>query len=339
VRGASFAAAPAKITVPRAAGAPEALDPIEDSLKRSVLGQTYSRPSEQMQVGVTQEVRVNLGLTLGDLVRRYRRWLACAVIIPLVAWGVVSVERSRHIRNAITEGDSYYAKGAFEKALRAYQNSLDGNPENSALQEKVNQARDSIMARRNNQIDGLIRQGDSHCANGEYDKGISEYQKGLTLDPENPVLLQKIQRARDAANGALEKQERDAAARTLESQVGGLINEANSYYASGRYDQAIAEYQKAQRLDPDDSLLLGNILQGKIQRARQKQIGALIKRGDSYYDNGSYDQAIDQYNRALDLDPNNQALVKKKQGATSAREWERVHGPLKPDSPAAQPKN
>jgi len=261
-------------------------------------------------------------------------------MIPLVVWGFGSVERFGRTRKAVNEGDSYYTKGAYEKALRAYENGLNGNPEDSVLQEKVKQARSAITAAlHKSQVDELIRQGDSFYAKAEYDKAISEYQKSLTLDPDNAVLSEKIQRARDAAAAALERQERAATAGALETQVGDLISQGDSYYAARRYDQAIAQYQRALRLDPDNSLLLGSIIQGKIQRVRQNQIGALTKRGDTYYQNGSYDQAIDQYKKALDLDPNNQALVQKIQHANNAKEWERAHSRLKPDSPAAQPKN
>ena len=349
-------AAPATVAAPPiAVAATEASDPIEEALKRSAPGHALPSPAEEIQGGVTQRL---VRHTLGDFVTRHWYWFASAVMIPLVWWGGGSVERSWRIRKAISEGDSYYAKGAYEKALGTYENGLERNPQSSALQEKVNQARNAITALRNSQIDELIKQGDSYCAKGEYEKGIGEYHKGLTLDPQNPILLEKLQRARDdgktpppppADAGAHERQEPDGPGRTLQPrgvedqqlqrQVGSLISQGNSDYTGGRYDRAIAEYQKALGLDPENSLLLRNILQGKIQRARQNQIGAQMKQGDSYYQDGDYDQAIDQYKRALALDPNNQTLTQKIQHANSAKEWERVHGSPGLDSPAAKPKN
>ena len=59
-----------------------------------------------------------------------------------------------------------------------------------------------------------------------------------------------------------------------------------AYYAQGDYDQAIANYSRAIYLEPNNA-------------------NAYHKRGQAYYDQGSYDQAIADYDQAIDLNPNN----------------------------------
>lgn len=58
----------------------------------------------------------------------------------------------------------------------------------------------------------------------------------------------------------------------------------DAYCGKGDYDQAIADYNEAIRLDPDDAL-------------------TYIGRGDVYYSKGDYDRAVADYDTAVQIDP------------------------------------
>jgi tetratricopeptide (TPR) repeat protein len=137
-----------------------------------------------------------------------------------------------------------------------------------------------------------VNEGDSDYAKGAYRESTRKYQEALALDAENPALPEKIQRAQDAM------------ASTLKNQVSDLIKQGDSYYASGAYDNAIDEYQKGLKLDPENS-----VLKNKLQQAQlKKQVDDLIEEGDSHYTKGGYDVAIGEYQRGLNLDPHNSVL-------------------------------
>jgi tetratricopeptide (TPR) repeat protein len=321
-------------------------------------------------------VRVNLQHAIEGLIRRYWQWLASAVIIPALVWGYGSVTSYRHTQAAMREGDSYMATHAYEKALRAYQIGLNRDPENSVLQEKTKRARNALTALKN-RIDALVNEGDSDYAKGAYRESTRKYQEALVLDPENPALPEKIQRAQDAfARAGLD------IPGALKKQVNDLIKQGDSYCATGAYDEAINEYKKGLNLDPENSVLKNklqqaqlkkqvddlieegdshyakggydvaigeyqrglnldphnSVLEGRIQRTRKKQIDTLMKLGDSDRGNGNYEQAIEKYRKALALDPNNEKLAQRIKQATSAEAWEQQHA-LKPGSPPAHPRN
>ena len=323
-------------------------------------------------------VRVNLQHTIEGLIRRYWQWLASAVIIPALVWGYGSVTSYRHTQAAMREGDSYMATHAYEKALRAYQIGLNRDPENSVLQEKTKRARNALTALKN-RIDALVNEGDSDYAKGAYRESTRKYQEVLALDPENPALPEKIQRAQDAFAARAGSD----IAGALKKQVNDLIKQGDSYCATGAYDEAINEYKKGLNLDAENSVLKNklqqaqlkkqvddlieegdshyakggydvaigeyqkgltldpnnSVLEGRIQRTRKKQIDTLMKLGDSDREHSHYDEAIAKYRKALSLDPNNQVLAKRITQATNAEEWEKEHGTLKPGSLAAHPKN
>ncbi len=66
----------------------------------------------------------------------------------------------------------------------------------------------------------------------------------------------------------------------------GLFNRGHSYEASGQYDQAISDYNRAIALKPDYAI-------------------AYEARGNSYYKVRQFDWAITDYGRAIMLMPNN----------------------------------
>jgi tetratricopeptide (TPR) repeat protein len=66
----------------------------------------------------------------------------------------------------------------------------------------------------------------------------------------------------------------------------GLFNRGHSYEASGQYDQAVSDYNRAIALKPDLAI-------------------AYEARGNSYYKLRQYDWAITDYTRAIALRPDN----------------------------------
>jgi eukaryotic-like serine/threonine-protein kinase len=60
------------------------------------------------------------------------------------------------------------------------------------------EAQRAAAAKRREQIGAAVRQGDLYYQDGDYNKAIREYERGLNLDPTSALLRQKIARARRA---------------------------------------------------------------------------------------------------------------------------------------------
>ena len=325
--GVGVGVAPAKTTappVPTPVPAPEGVVPSEPyphkgkdrpSIPSAVIEDEPKRLGQGPVLNQRTKVHVNPWHPTKEFVVRYWPWLASAVVIVAVSFGLWLQSVGRYI----AKGNSYYTKRAYEEALRTYQIGLHRHPGNSVLQEKIKQTLDAIA--RKNQIDALIKQGDSYYARGAYGESIRKYQEALALDPENPVLQEKIQRAQDA----------------LKKQVSDLIKQGDSYYASGACDKAIGEYRKGLSLAPENSFL-----QERIQRACSatpggpsaepprhsppasphvdpNKIAAAIALGDIYYNRAEYDMAIAEYKKGLRLEPSNRDLRNRLQRAQASK--------------------
>jgi tetratricopeptide (TPR) repeat protein len=129
------------------------------------------------------------------------------------------------------------------------------------------------------------------------DKGLKAVPKSVS-QPATP--LEKFK-----ADAQEEKQQSEK--RRLQKEVDGHVERCQKYISYGRYNLAMDEYKKIQKLDPEyaagmdmDSLIEA----GKKARAKKEADGYLNK-AKSYYEAGKYEKAIPQLNRALEVDPNN----------------------------------
>jgi tetratricopeptide (TPR) repeat protein len=95
------------------------------------------------------------------------------------------------------QGDAYYERGLYTKAVNEYQKGLDVDPQNVELRNKVERAR-RAQTKLEGDVTSAGSQGDAFYEEGAYEKAIREYQRGLSLDPSNGVLQKKINRARRA---------------------------------------------------------------------------------------------------------------------------------------------
>ena len=103
------------------------------------------------------------------------------------------------------------------------------------------------------EVSSARSQGDALYERGMYGKAIHEYQKGLSVDPGNVELRNKVEQAR-------------LAQAKLEEEVSSAGSQGDALYERGAYERAIKEYQRALSVDPSNE-----VLQKKIDRARRAQ--------------------------------------------------------------------
>jgi tetratricopeptide (TPR) repeat protein len=134
----------------------------------------------------------------------------------------------------------------------------------------------------------LVKSGNAHFGDGNLDQAIEDYTAALRIEP----------------NGYL-----------------ALYNRGNVYYDKNNYKLAIEDYNAALKIEPDYQPALNNLdlaykemaKQAEKQRLfeqEQQQQEFLNRRGDEYYENGDYDQAIAYYNAALRIKPGYAPAIK-----------------------------
>ncbi|MCB9198276.1 MAG: hypothetical protein H6600_07445 [Flavobacteriales bacterium] len=243
----------------------------------------------------------------------------------------------------IGSGDSKLGSNDFDAAIGEYQKALALDFDNPTANAKIKSAQDAKTAYENEQaakneaaaakerFDQLISSGDGKLSSKSFDQAIAEYQKALDTGVDNAQANAKIKEAKDAkAAYELELANQDAAAK--QAQFDGFINAGNSKLSSKEFDSAISEYEKALATGFDNAKANAKIKEAKDAKtayenemaaqdaaAKEAQFNKYVSSGDGHLASNAFDMAINDYQRALELDVDNPLANKKIKAAQDAK--------------------
>ncbi|MFC1590572.1 tetratricopeptide repeat protein [Candidatus Omnitrophota bacterium] len=206
------------------------------------------------------------------------------------------------------------------------------------MQAKDEKTRERIERSTREKIEAHLKDAHGHLSRQDYKKAIAEYGKALSLDPENKRVRRFLKETKAKFAHKVKKEQRDLAAEpyeTLRDEAEGHINRARAYRDIGNYNAALAEYGKALALEPGNMRIHGYIedTESKIVKLTEKKVRTKKKakirvfraeekdlagpkindhlwKASEYMFEEKYEPAIDEYNRALALDPKNQRIKK-----------------------------
>ncbi len=160
----------------------------------------------------------------------------------------------------------------------------------------------------------LISSGDKEYAKKEYIKAKTYYQEALRLRPKDASAKSKL-------DNTLQKIREES---KKEEQFFEHIDNGDNFYSNNELDKALAEYNKALKIFPNDEYALGKkqeittIL--KDEKKKLDSFNEMVTLGDKLLKQDKYAEAVMQYESALKLYPNNSAAKTKYQDAKSKKE-------------------
>ena len=223
-------------------------------------------------------------------------------------------EKLDNFNEMVTLGDNLLKNERFAEAVLQYESALKLYPNNNAVKEKYQDAKNKKDAydTKVSEYDKFKAKGQEFTLRKKYDEAIDSYQQALELFPEDKEIQDKITE--------LQSQ------RSISENYISKINEADALYEDRSYVQAKAAYEAALTVLPDDSYALGMIDRideivnspeyRKIQNDKLKvdsDFANFILKGDNAEASKNYELALSYYDKALEIKPNNaDALAKKK---------------------------
>lgn len=160
----------------------------------------------------------------------------------------------------------------------------------------------------------LIKSGDTEYAKNEYIKAKTYYQEALRLKPNDPTAKGKLDKTLQKIREENQKEEK----------FFEHIDKADEFYANGDLNKALTEYNNALKLFPKDEYALGKkdeittIL--KNEKEKLDSFNDMVALGDKLLKEEKYAEAVLQYESALKLYPNNNAVKEKYQEAKNKKE-------------------
>ncbi len=138
-------------------------------------------------------------------------------------------------------GSAYFELGEYEKAGERFSEALDLEPDSEIARQKIVEIEYVVQAESNEDAAGqslpstisveaearaLHIRANRLCEGGKYEKAVAEYLRALDLTPASPVILNNL---------------------------------AGAYSRMGRYEEARAALEKAERLDPSNEMIGRNL--------------------------------------------------------------------------------
>lgn len=231
---------------------------------------------------------------------------------------------------AIAKAANHFSQKQYDLALGAYNEALTHKPGDEFATTKISEINDLLdqakqQAEAEQQFANLMRQGDNAAASAQLNEAINFYTQALNIKPDN-------KEANDKINGI---RQQIAAKDEAERKYNAAIAKADGLMSGQKYDQAIASYNEALQIKPNEAYPQEQIAAAEgiiaAQKASAAERKALIDKtladAKAEFDSKNYPQAKDKYQQVLALESGNkEATAKIKQideiVAQAARERE-----------------
>lgn len=206
----------------------------------------------------------------------------------------------------ISEGDKLFDKEEYKSALAKYEEAISipgketsEHPNNRILEieELIQQQEEEKLAEQqaNQEYLNLVEAADNLASDEDYDGAITKYNEAIKLKPEEQYPKDQVE-AMEAAKEKAEKME----------EYTQLIEKADDFFEQNSYKASKDFYEQAATLLPSEQYPQDqlDIIQQKLteQEAEQEQkekYQEAITKADEFYENESYEAAIEKYEEAL----------------------------------------
>ncbi|MBN1824531.1 MAG: PorV/PorQ family protein [Endomicrobiales bacterium] len=197
------------------------------------------------------------------------------------------------------QGMEFYNQGAYSDALTLFEKTLVINPAHAKAHEyinlsstelsKINEAkRQETLEQNRAKAAGLLKKGNSLAKSGKYDKAKSTLEEARSLDRDNAEIADTLKQV----NSEIADQH---------------YKKGLQLYSSGDLKEAVSQLEEAVKLDPDNEKISENLIKirGQFEESEKVKAENLNREGLKEYDSGNLKKAVELWEKAATLDPEN----------------------------------
>ncbi len=218
-------------------------------------------------------------------------------------------ERQKMIRQLLDEGKKLYSSGDYIGAMMKFSSVLTLDKNNSEAEELLSEANARMQEirqkemeqqlakiqeeRQRRQIEENVNKhvnlGLKLLKQGRFSDAIDEFNRALEFQPNSTSVLELIDKARKEIN----------------NRVAELIKKADETAKRGDYNDAIRYLNDAQMLAQKDNVKRSEILKRISKLEKKLNVYDFYQQGLYAYRAERWKEAMDNFKKALNLDPNN----------------------------------
>lgn len=234
-------------------------------------------------------------------------------------------QKSTKIQTLLAQGESAFNNKDWNTASAAYNEVISIDPTNSIARGRLAQIEAELSKEKANalnliEFERLKAQGIAEANEGKWVSAKHSLEEALKIKQDKEVVTKLSEVEKQIADNLKAKE--------IERDYKLAINEAQIAESAKNYDEAIKQYKKANLLKPSEQLPITKIdelskllSQQKALSAIDKQYNDLISAGDELVQKTDYVGAIQKYNQALTVKPNEELpVIKAKQAEKLAQE-------------------
>jgi len=218
-----------------------------------------------------------------------------------------TAEKAALINQHFRLGLERYRGDDYVLARAEWRSVLDLDPENAQAREYLA----TTEAKLKGQADGHRARAMELERAGQLAGALGEWNLVRTLDPESVE-------ARDAAeriNRRLDEMSRDYTATSRRLRVMELFDSAMKSFQEGAYPEAARELRELLGIQGDHAEARALLRRAErrmrpLSDTEKEQVRALYVEGMKYFTQGDYPRAIEQWKKILDIDPDNESVMK-----------------------------
>jgi len=198
----------------------------------------------------------------------------------------------------LKDADRLFGQKEYDQASARYADASAIKPEEQYPKDRIAEINRLLadMKSQHEAYDRAITAADNYFNSGVYDKSLSSYREAAAIKPEEPYPLQKI--------NEINKLLADAAA--SEEAYNNAIVKGDAAFKSKDYLSALTEYQNARNIKPDETYPVQKTNEINTLLAvmkKDKDYSAAIQAADDALNRKQYQDALDGYNKALEIKP------------------------------------
>lgn len=200
----------------------------------------------------------------------------------------------------VRQAEGYFKNDQEEQAFEKFNQAIALTPEDVSIKQRYEKI---IAEKRAKQVQEWLDKADKSLARQRWDEAASMIEEAINIDPDNPVLRNKLLDIKDAPR---------------QEKIKSYKKEAEQAIGKGNYPKAISAIQTAILLAPEDGSLKEWL--DSIQSDQSNaQLRLLQSQADQAETANNWDAAITAREAALKLDPQNERLLKALQNTRDAK--------------------
>ncbi|MBK9357525.1 MAG: hypothetical protein IPN08_09090 [Bacteroidales bacterium] len=216
---------------------------------------------------------------------------------------------------AVSAGDGYFAEKQYSEAKAEFQNANNLKPGEAYPKQKIEEIAGLLLAikeaERVKAYTKVVAEADLLFDAGNFNEALVKYQEASGIKSEESYPKERM--------AAISKITADAHA--TQSAYDKAIAEADSKFASAAYEEAVAFYQTAAGLKPQETYPAGQISKAReaieAMRAKEESYNQAIAQADKLMGSEDYDGALAGYRQALVIKPNSSYPLEKIAGIST----------------------